>query len=643
MTENGREYSYSYDRRGNLTEECRDGVPVRRYRYDATNHMVLGKNLETGEKTEYGYNALYMRVKNVQTLTGRDALRTRETSYVPEYLSATNNELMAYEKGFGVTRSVYGRGYERLGQKVTAEPGTESMPLEAAIAANAIGKAYFQPDIYGSPLFATDGQGQVLGYVDRGIWGDAKAPVHGDLNLSGLTESLRFTSYCYDPVIGKYFAQARFYDSAQGRMLSRDPVKRGLNSYRYCDNDPVDYVDPTGEIANILIGGFLGGVIGGAFGFAGSAVSQLMRRKRIDFRKARGAAANGAVVGAVKGALVGSGVGLPLAMAADFAAGTIGSALEQKISEGVVDVRKSITSGLTNAVSGAIYGNNPMKSLGQALGKGAAAGGATSGINYLSDVLGSQKGAAGSSGIQYQYGEKGVIRARDPRRGCGTPDPFTESMGYGSDYGYQYNVPVAGGESQSERGFNFADFGKEVVTGMVTGGLASATFYGAGKAVGALKESIKSANRNEGYLKIEKEGMYRKAKDSTAIEPMPKRQLQRIVKGFKRQGGIIQMDDATDLYLQSKNAEAITYNQNTILLRQKPGRASVFEELIHATQYRQGLNDGSTISRIQNEIAAQEMLLRNSEAYKLTPAEIKQTQLALESYVAELQKLLGGK
>lgn len=122
---------------------------------------------------------------------------------------------------------------------------------------------------------------------------------------------------------------------------------------------------------------------------------------------------------------------------------------------------------------------------------------------------------------------------------------------------------------------------------------------------------------------------------------MPKEQLQRIIKAFKRQGGVIQMDDATDAYLKLRNAEALTLNENTILLRQRPGRASVFEELIHTAQYRQGLNDGSTISRIQNEIAAQEMLLKNSKVYKLTPSEIKQTQRALADYISELEKLVG--
>ena len=41
-------------------------------------------------------------------------------------------------------------------------------------------------------------------------------------------------------------------------MMGKDPVKRGLNAYPYCDNDPVNYVDPTGEIASIVAGGIAG-------------------------------------------------------------------------------------------------------------------------------------------------------------------------------------------------------------------------------------------------------------------------------------------------------------------------------------------------------------------------------------------------
>ncbi len=485
--------------------------------------MVSGKNLENGEKTSYTYNALGMRTNLTQTLLGKDAFKTREISYLPDYLSGTANDLMACEQGFGITRTIYGNGYTRLSQKATAfgagegETGSGTGAGNAAgtvagattpetlIGTEVIGKTYFQPDIYGSPLFASNEQGQVLRYAERNIWGDLKLPVHNDLNISGIQDSLRFTSYAYDPVIGKYFAQARFYDSRQGRMLSKDPVKRDINGYPYCNNDPVNCVDPTGEIANVLIGGAIGGLVGGAFGFANSAVSQLMSGKGFDSGKAWGAAANGAIVGAVKGAVAGSGVGLPLAIAADFTAGTLGSMAEQAISEGVVDAGKSIAGGLTNAVNGIIYGNGALQSLKEAAVKGAASGALTSGINYLADVTSPQPTARRSPGIQYQGGAAGMLRPRDPRRGCVPSDPSIGSLRYGRDYGYQYNVPVSNEESQNRKGFSLCDFMKEMLTGAVTGGMAGATFYGAGRAVSALKESIKGGSYKDLYRAVSPE------------------------------------------------------------------------------------------------------------------------------------------
>jgi RHS repeat-associated protein len=38
----------------------------------------------------------------------------------------------------------------------------------------------------------------------------------------------------------------RFYDPATGRFLSRDPIQAGDNWYAYCQNDPVNKVDPEG-------------------------------------------------------------------------------------------------------------------------------------------------------------------------------------------------------------------------------------------------------------------------------------------------------------------------------------------------------------------------------------------------------------
>lgn len=136
--------------------------------------------------------------------------------------------------------------------------------------------------------------------------------------------------------------------------------------------------------------------------------------------------------------------------------------------------------------------------------------------------------------------------------------------------------------------------------------------------------------------------MFRKSRDER-IEPMPKKQFQKIVKRFKAKGGIIQFDDQTDAYLEKKHAEAITYNAKTILIRQDPGRASVFEELIHTAQYRDGKNDGSYEARLRCEIEAQNILLKNSKAYRLTNPEIEQTKLALKAYEKELDEYLAVK
>lgn len=130
----------------------------------------------------------------------------------------------------------------------------------------------------------------------------------------------------------------------------------------------------------------------------------------------------------------------------------------------------------------------------------------------------------------------------------------------------------------------------------------------------------------------------RKTKPDNYTEPMPKKQFQRICKSFRSKGGVIQMDDATDKYLDLKNAEAITYYSITIAMKQNPSRASVFEELIHTCQYRTGENDGSYESRLKCEIAAQKKLIKYSKEYKLTDSEIRQTRMALEAYENELNE-----
>ena len=70
---------------------------------------------------------------------------------------------------------------------------------------------------------------------------------------------LRYRGYYYDTDLGLYYLQSRYYDSATGRFINADGYIStgtgilGYNMYAYCNNNPVMYVDPSGEFLEITI------------------------------------------------------------------------------------------------------------------------------------------------------------------------------------------------------------------------------------------------------------------------------------------------------------------------------------------------------------------------------------------------------
>ena len=98
------------------------------------------------------------------------------------------------------------------------------------------------------------------------------------------------------------------------------------------------------------------------------------------------------------------------------------------------------------------------------------------------------------------------------------------------------------------------------------------------------------------------------------------------------------MGEEVDKHLREQNAEAVTINENIILLSSNPGRSAVYEELIHAEQYRQGKNDGTYEKRLLCEIEAQKILIKKKEEYGITDKEDKQTKLALKAYKQEYKE-----
>ena len=99
--------------------------------------------------------------------------------------------------------------------------------------------------------YVKNGHGDVVGLVNAG--GSVVTRYGYDAfgnpsDTNGLQDSNPFR-YCgeyNDFETGFLYLRARYYDPGIGRFISEDPVGAGLNWYVYCENDPVNRIDPEG-------------------------------------------------------------------------------------------------------------------------------------------------------------------------------------------------------------------------------------------------------------------------------------------------------------------------------------------------------------------------------------------------------------
>ena len=110
---------------------------------------------------------------------------------------------------------------------------------------------------------------------------NASGIVNNSSTFIGNINPIRYRSYYYDSETGFYYCKSRYYVPKLRRWLTPDNPSylddndlNGLNSYVYCNNNPIKYADVDGTFA-ISIGLFLG-LVGASFaiGFTASVVSQ---------------------------------------------------------------------------------------------------------------------------------------------------------------------------------------------------------------------------------------------------------------------------------------------------------------------------------------------------------------------------------
>ena len=108
---------------------------------------------------------------------------------------------------------------------------------------------YFLYNGHGDVVQTVDEAGTIKNQYDYDIWGNPTLTVETTPN------AIRYAGEFLDNETGLYYLRARYYDPYTGRFITEDSYwgedenPLSLNRYTYCENDPIQYVDPTGHLS----------------------------------------------------------------------------------------------------------------------------------------------------------------------------------------------------------------------------------------------------------------------------------------------------------------------------------------------------------------------------------------------------------
>ena len=129
---------------------------------------------------------------------------------------------------------------------------------------------YYVTNLQGDVVAILNGSGTAVVTYTYDAWGNILTTT--DTSGIGLASKnpLRYRAYVYDQETGLYYLQSRYYNPAMGRFISMDKYIStgqgfvGYNMFAYCLNNPVNYVDKNGKLADSY-SGWLGDLLGELF------------------------------------------------------------------------------------------------------------------------------------------------------------------------------------------------------------------------------------------------------------------------------------------------------------------------------------------------------------------------------------------
>ncbi|WP_052455859.1 RHS repeat domain-containing protein [Bhargavaea cecembensis] len=284
------QYRYAYDKSGQVVSYTA-GNKTHRYTYDAYNRLVkwhngsketlyhydAAGNLQNPQGRTLSFNAAnevvgftYDREGNLlddgrlthtwdglgRLASSTDRINGSQVSYTyhPDGLRKTKTVGSATHQ-YHYDGSQLVRITETGGRTVWSFTWNNSKLVQVT---NAAGQSFEAVTNHrGDVVRLIDRDGLTAAEYDYDPWGNLVSPEPTDARIKG--QPIRYAGYVYDTETKLYYLQARYYDPATARFLSRDPDPGDeddpvtMNGYTYADGNPVMNTDPDGHWAWMVV------------------------------------------------------------------------------------------------------------------------------------------------------------------------------------------------------------------------------------------------------------------------------------------------------------------------------------------------------------------------------------------------------
>lgn len=231
---------YSYDNNGNLIKKVENPGRVFAYGYDGANRLSSISTLFGSDR--YIYNFEYDGDGNRVSKTINHGKSTQSSKYLldvnsllPQVLTESNNK--------DTTFYTYGTDLISM-----TDPKRDEF--------------YYHNDGLGSVRSMSDRKGSIKNIYLYDAFGQVQK------EMGHVDNDFQFTGEQMDDETGLMYLRARYYDPVIGRFITKDQFPgfvsntQSLNRYSYVRNNPVNSIDPTGNLA-WFIPGVAGAIVGG--------------------------------------------------------------------------------------------------------------------------------------------------------------------------------------------------------------------------------------------------------------------------------------------------------------------------------------------------------------------------------------------